>query len=323
SEYADALNILSNWRSAHAYPLHAISVFLKRKSSQVDSSAVVVQRLKRASSILSKLKRFPKMKLQRMQDLGGCRVVLKSVVRVEKLAESLENGNTTHQLHKTTNYIDIPKPSGYRGIHLIYKYKGNKNQYQDYLVEIQLRSKVQHAWATAVEIVDSFTSQALKSSHGSKDWLDFFMYASAAFAKIESRPIGDQFKDIDVQKELIRLERKLNAIHQLNAFIVTSRFVNEKNFRKTDYFLLELDESTQMVELTHYRDEQLSLATQDYLNREKKVSDNTGCNVVLVSAISLNSLKTAYPNYFADSTQFIMYLKQAININESTTSELS
>lgn len=321
SDYADALNILSNWRSAHAYPLHAISVFLKRKSSQVDNSAVVVQRLKRTSSILSKLKRFPTMKLQRMQDLGGCRVVLKSVGEVEKLAESLENGNSIHQLHKATNYIDIPKPSGYRGIHLIYKYNGDKNQYQDYLVEIQLRSMVQHAWATAVEIVDNFTSQALKSSHGNKDWLDFFMCASAEFAKIESRPMGDQFQDIDTLQELIRLENKLNAINQLKAFVVTSRFINKKNIRKSDYFLLELDESVQVVKITQYRSELLSVATEEYLAREQKAKDRVNYNVVLVSAISLKGLKAAYPNYFADSTQFIQYLTQALTVNVSTTPE--
>ena len=323
SDYADALNILSNWRSAHAYPLHAISVFLKRKSFQVDNYAVVVQRLKRTSSILSKLKRFPTMKLQRMQDLGGCRVVLKSVGQVEKLAESLENGNKIHQLHKTTNYIESPKSSGYRGIHLIYKYNGNKNQYQDYLVEIQLRSMIQHAWATAVEIVDNFTSQALKSSHGNKDWLDFFTYASAEFAKIEYRPMGDQFQNIDTLQELIRLEKKLNAINQLNTFVVTSQFVNKKNIRESDYFLIELHESTQMVEITQYRSKLLSVATEEYLVREQKARDNTNYNVVLVSAISLKGLKTAYPNYFADSTQFIKYLKQALTANVSIPPERS
>ena len=178
---------------------------------------------------------------------------------------------------------------------------------------------VQHAWATAVEIVDNFTSQALKSSHGSKDWLDFFVCASAEFAKIESRPMGDQCQDIDTLQELIRLENKLNAINQLNTFVVTSRFINEKNIRKSDYFLLELHKSVQLVEITQYRSELLSVATEEYLAREQKARDDANYNVVLVSAISLKGLKAAYPNYFADSTQFIKYLTQALTVNVSAT----
>jgi Region found in RelA / SpoT proteins len=318
SEHLEALNSLSNWRAAHSYPMHAILIFLRRKSFEVDSSAVVVQRLKRTPSILSKLARFQSMKLHRMQDISGCRSVLKTVEQAEKLAKLLENSNTTHKLHKVDNYIDVPKESGYRGIHLVYKYNGTKEQYQDYFVEIQLRSKIQHAWATTVEIVDTFTSQALKASQGSQDWLDFFLYASSAFAKIESRPVGSHAQDLDIVDKLTKLERKLNAINQLQAFAVSSEYLNEKSNRKSDYFLLELHESAQRIGVTQYPGEQLSKATIDYLELEKKAKDDITYNVVLVSATSVQGLKAAYPNYFADSRQFIKYLKQSLNTKFSS-----
>ena len=111
----------------------------------------------------------------------------------------------------------------------------------------------------------------------------------------------------------------MNAINQLNTFVVTSRFINEKNIRKSDYFLLELHESVQLVEITQYRSELLSVATEEYLAREQKARDDANYNVVLVSAISLKGLKAAYPNYFADSTQFIKYLTQALTVNVSAT----
>lgn len=41
-ETLDALSILNNWRSAHAYPLHVITNNLKRNNPK----AIVVQRLK-------------------------------------------------------------------------------------------------------------------------------------------------------------------------------------------------------------------------------------------------------------------------------------
>ena len=311
-EYIEALNILSNWRAAHSYPMHAILIFLRRESFKVDASAVVVQRLKRTPSILSKLYRFQSMKLHRMQDISGCRSVLKTVEQTEKLAKSLEISKTTHKLHKIFDYIENPKESGYRGIHLVYKYNGKK-QYQDYFVEIQLRSKIQHAWATAVEIVDTFTSQALKASQGNQDWLDFFLCASAEFAKIESRPVGNQNQGLNIVYKLAELEKKLNAINQLQAFVVSSKYINRESSRDSDYFLLELHESAQSIEITQYPKGLLSKATIDYLELEKIAKGDISYNVVLVSATSLQGLKAAYPNYFADSKQFIRYLKQALN----------
>jgi hypothetical protein len=115
--------------------------------------------------------------------------------------------------------------------------------------------------------------------------------------------------------------RNLPTIIAKARFWVPSRFVNEKNIRKSDYFLLELHESVQVVEITQYRSELLSVATEEYLAREQKARDNTNYNVVLVSAISLKGLKAAYPNYFADSTQFIKYFTQALTVNASTTPE--
>ena len=62
-ELQKALEILNNWRSSHAYPLQVITSNLRRNNP----NAIVVQRLKRLDSIAGKLKRFPQMRLYRMQ----------------------------------------------------------------------------------------------------------------------------------------------------------------------------------------------------------------------------------------------------------------
>ena len=230
-EYSNSMDILSNWRSAHAYPMHAMLISLRRMSSKIDSKAVVVQRLKRTPSILSKLKRYNKMKLHRMQDIGGCRTVVSTSAKAEKLYDRIVNSRTRHRLHKIDDYIKEPKESGYRGIHLVYKYNGDKQVYKDYFIELQLRSKIQHAWATAIEIVDHFTSQALKASHGQKDWLDFFKMSSAEFATLEKRPRGVYYNDIDTKNELSRLEQVVNATGRLNAFTVSTEFIERVKVR--------------------------------------------------------------------------------------------
>ena len=77
-ERNEALKILNNWRASHAYPLQEIYNTLK----QHNPNAIVVQRLKRLDSIVGKIERFQDMSLYRMQDLGGCRVIVKNIEQV-------------------------------------------------------------------------------------------------------------------------------------------------------------------------------------------------------------------------------------------------
>lgn len=309
---ADAMEVLSNWRSAHAYPMHSMLMLLRQKSSEIDPSAVVVQRLKRTPSIIGKLHRFESMKLDRMQDIGGCRSVVKDVSTTEKLCALLQKSRTRHDLHRIQNYINTPKPSGYRGIHMIYKYRGAKQQFRDYFVEIQLRSKVQHAWATTVEIVDTFTAQALKASDGDQQWLDFFRFASAEFARIENRPMEEALNGVDTLGCLEALEAELNARTRLDFFAITTRHVEKQTTSMADYFLLEIDSDQPLLKITQYPAALLSAATDEYLRKEKESAGDFSKNVALVSADSVRSLKAAYPNYFADSRAFLRYLSRVL-----------
>lgn len=83
-ERDNALIILNNWRASHAYPLQVICSNLRLRNP----NSIVVQRLKRLESITGKIERFPDMSLYRMQDLGGCRVIVDSI---EHVYESLKN----------------------------------------------------------------------------------------------------------------------------------------------------------------------------------------------------------------------------------------
>ena len=51
-------------------------------------------------------------------------------------------------------------------------------------IEMQLRTRLQHLWAAAVEIFDAFMGENFKSSRGSQAWLDFF-----ALAHKEKHPV--------------------------------------------------------------------------------------------------------------------------------------
>ena len=117
-ERDEALKILNNWRAAHAYPLQIICDHLRKHNK----NANVVQRLKRLESIVDKIERFPDMQLYKMQDLGGCRVIVDSISEVYEAIEQYKNSRIRHKLKREYDYIQHPKDSGYRCCHMVYQY---------------------------------------------------------------------------------------------------------------------------------------------------------------------------------------------------------
>ena len=56
AEKASALEIIDNWRAAHAYPLHVFYMNLRSKAGH-RTDIIVAERLKRMNSIVEKLRR--------------------------------------------------------------------------------------------------------------------------------------------------------------------------------------------------------------------------------------------------------------------------
>ena len=169
------MEIINNWRSSHRFPLNTLQNTTRRYGRTVDPDVLVAQRIKRLPAITAKLKNEPWLKLSQMQDIGGCRGVVSSVEQASQLVKAFVNSKMKHQLLRQDDYITTPRASGYRSHHLVYKYYSDHSDYcNDLRIEVQIRSQLQHVWATAVETVSAFTGQALKASHGGDDWRRFF-----------------------------------------------------------------------------------------------------------------------------------------------------
>lgn len=186
-ERENALIILNNWRAAHAYPLQVICSNLRLRNPD----AIVVQRLKRLDSIMNKIERYPNMNLYRMQDLGGCRVIVDTVDQVYEAVNRYKRSRIRHIFKKENDYIQLPKDSGYRSYHMVYQFQSDKKETynQNMLIEIQFRTKLQHIWATAVEMMGIYTKSNLKSSQGDTDILRFFTLTSSIFAIQENMTV--------------------------------------------------------------------------------------------------------------------------------------
>ncbi len=309
-EYFEALDVVNNWRSSHSFPLNTFTMGLRRRAKRADSQAIVAQRIKRMSSIELKLRRFPTMTLAQMQDLGGCRAVMGSVSSVSRLVRDYRESEIKHHLAQCDDYIKNPKASGYRGVHLIYKYNSDrKTTYNSLKIEMQIRTHLQHAWATAVETVGTLQRQALKSSQGDRDLLRFFALASSAFAfREQSVPIpGTPLRYQEMVIELRDLVQRLDLVNRLGAYGHAMRLLANPQHARTDnhYFLLELNPAARSVEVTTFKLSESKVANAKYLEVEKKMKDSPGSEAVLVSVDSLDAMRKAYPNYFLDAQVFM------------------
>jgi len=315
-EFIDAVPIFYNWRSSHAFPMQIMLDFLRKNALRVDRESFVVQRLKRSWSIMYKLVREKGMSLNRMEDIAGCRAVLNDVEDVKQLYANLKKSRTNQILHRERDYISNPKNSGYRSVHLVYKYNGGREKHHGLYVELQLRSKIQHSWATAVEVVGNFTKQALKASTGDKIWLDFFKYASLEFAKLEKCPIDESYEGIDTFKKLQECDKVLDFKKRLSAFKVAVETIDARKSEGARYYLLRLDLSKLVINLKGFNKDQLEEATQRYNEDEQKYSKDKSKDIVLVSAGSVRELKKAYPNYFSDTEYFSKYIEMVYAANQ-------
>ncbi len=156
------MGLVEGWRELHAAPLRATSAnlrhYVRPRSSSASANVSVTQRLKKFSTILDKLDRYPKMQLTRMEDVGGVRAILPSQHSADEVARRLRKNWTVHRYR---DYVRDPKPSGYRALHLIVVKKGVK-------IELQIRTALQDLWANQVELDSRYLRVDFKSGNGSE-----------------------------------------------------------------------------------------------------------------------------------------------------------
>jgi len=319
SVYQEHVSIINNWRSSHAYPLNTFQVNLRHTSRRFDSDPLIAQRIKRLSSIGAKLERFPKMKLSQMQDLGGCRSILTNVATVKLVRDFyLFGSGIKHERASMDDYLAQPKSSGYRGVHLVYRYFSDKNKavYNGLKIELQLRSRYQHAWATAVETVGTFSGEALKSSLGSEEWQRFFVLMASAIALRERSPVvpGTPSAKRELLRELGAYASKLSVERRLKEYgNALNSILNPSGGNKgAILYLLELDPVAGTLNVTTFEASNREMAEAAYALAESRQKQDQSRDAVLVSVESIQALSKAYPNYFADTRLFVELLNQAL-----------
>jgi hypothetical protein len=224
-----------------------------------------------------------------------------------------------NELFDTDDYITNPKPLGYRGIHLIYRFQSDNKSFNGRFVEVQFRTRLQHAWATAVEIVDLFQHQQLKAGKGDPNWHRFFALMGSAIAKIERTepvpftPTGGHGQEL--QEELQHYAERLRVEQQMEGWGSATRSIHGTNTSftgvsgysgysgRSGYFVIELDMEMN-PKITGFDENDVARAYSYVAMAEKN-----NPNVVLIAARDIDRLREAYPNWLIDTRNFLMALR--------------
>jgi RelA/SpoT family protein len=320
----EALPIVNNWRAAHGFPLNTFQCTLRRKARAIDHNSIVVQRTKRLRAIQHKLQKHTKnpIKLSEMQDIG-CRAVVGNMHDLEQLKHRYLESELKHALRQPIDdYIAQPKFSGYRGIHLVYTYNSDKQATHNGLkIEVQLRTQLQHAWATAVEIVGFFRQEFLKSSEGDHIWKHFFKLMAVELCFQEKSTVGIPGMPSDRDQLRDQLRRCADRIDALNYLRVIGQGVTEDviqaDIKGAHFFLLQLDTVNKRLKIEGYKLNARERAIMDYAAVERAIFGTDEHDAVLVSAESLGDLRQAYVNYFLDMHRFIEAVEKATAIRRN------
>ena len=263
---------------------------------------MVGQRHKRRSTIVGKLKRFPGMQLSRMDDVAGCRLIFQTVDGLYKFRNSVHKARFKHRLKnekKKYDYIKTPKATGYRGVHDVYSYDVNSvagRHLRGLLVEVQYRTEIQHAWATAVEVIGFITQSQPKFQEGDKRYEDAMAWAAEILARAFEGLNGPypDYSDADVVRNFLDRERELGLLHMLRGLNLADAEVSQN--RNTILIFSEEGE----LEVRTYRDSTDALRALFELEEEKRGED-----IVLVKADTSEEMRFAFKNYFSDARDFV------------------
>ncbi|MPZ20032.1 MAG: (p)ppGpp synthetase [Luteitalea sp.] len=294
------LQAIDTWRAAHRNVLNTFQAILRTRTR--DTSVTVAQRHKRKRTIFGKLHRFPNMQLARMDDVAGCRLIFTSISELYAFRDTLHGARFNHRRRNDTDkydYITCPKSTGYRGVHDVYEYDVNSTvgrPLKGLLVEIQYRTLVQHAWATAVEVIGFITENQPKFEQGDTRYQEAMALASELLARAYEESTGPfpELGDRDVVRRFLALDKELGLLATLAGLNATKAAVTLK--RNAILIFSEAGE----LDVKTFRDATEALRALFELEEQIPSSD-----VVLVRADTSAEVRLAFKNYFSDAHDFI------------------
>ncbi len=267
--------------------LYSTFKVLSDEADAIDSKAICTYRIKRVESIISKLRRYPETSLVTMEDLAGCRCILSSRQSIPRLVESIKR---RLKVTRERDYIKETPETGYKSYHLTIQDPTKSNL----KLEIQLRSRIHHNWATLVEITDQVLGTKIKENHDTPDLMEFHRI----FSKNESEIT------IEDKKRLLEIADRYDYVSKIGQLFIKNNqrirsLYDEINSTTDTFFLVETD-NRKLTSFAHYNGFQE--AEEAYIRRYAELSNNhnASANLLLFHAQQpdFETISMAYSNYF-------------------------
>ena len=306
---ADDLLMLQTLRLSYKEPLSVIFKSIEKVAYKVDHDSICTYRVKRIESIISKLIRFPEMQVNRAEDIAGCRCIMSSTEKAYELYHRiLKNKDRLPFMIKGVihDYIEKPKTSGYRSIHINAILKDGDNR----RIEIQIRGLEHHNWATLVEITDLLYNLKLKE-HGDTANRDLF-----EFHRLLSLPDKDVSRNEKyfIADTVIKY-KYIETIGEVFArnYLDVRRQWNKMKLQQSHFFLISTgsDGVPDFMGFISFEE-----AEQAYF--DKFINNEENRNIVLthLQRSDFTKISVAYSNYFLTFNNtlihILLYLSEAV-----------
>ena len=213
--------------------------------------------------------------------------------------------------YREKNRLENPAPSGYCGIHRIYKKDG-------VCIELQIRTMLEHVWATSVESIDVLRGTAMKNGEDGAAWTEFFQLFSSLCALVERKPalsMHDGMDSISLMSRIEKLEQSDKIISKIQNYAKTHKVQNELSKYPNAYYVQIERKEDGVTIITGYTEEQVGKAYAEYEENERGTTDS---NKVLVSVNNIKKISEIYPNYFTQLDWIASLLNDLLDLAHET-----
>jgi len=168
------------------------------------------------------------------------------------------------------------------------------------MVEIQYRTNIQHAWATAVEVIGFITESQPKFQEGDTRYQNAMALTSEILARSFESLKGPfpEISNIDLVKNFLEIDKELGLLKMLRGLNAADTEVSVNRNA-----ILIFSESG-ALEVKSYRD--ATEALRSLFELEKRLPSK---DIVLVRADTSEDVRFAFKNYFSDAQDFIQMVE--------------
>ncbi len=320
-------DLIDAWRASHGYVINTFQAWIRGHIAKRSEAVEFAQRLKRRNTVIDKLRRKdssgkPLIRdVTAMHDFAGCRMIFESIGDLQDFRRYLHSSsvmkNVEHEVRHDPDkydYLKHPKPSGYRGIHDVFRHfpRGSKRReakkpWDGLLVEVQYRTRAQHAWATAVEISDLLDGERTKFELQASERGQFFSLASEIIARRHEN-MHRAFIDLEtseLERRLERLEKKLGILRRLE---LLRQFEVEDSLKEHNVLSIVRDTDHDFrLEVISFKTAAPAIAKATELEESGE-----SVNAVYVRSENPKQLRSAYRNYFYDPIDFVKMIRAEV-----------